>query len=282
MSSKVYLNGQIAEMNQSVVPVTNPALLHGVGLFETVRAYGGRTFRLGQHIDRMLASAKRFNMAIGQVPDQVPAAVQQVLDANDLQDARVRFTVTPPNPQEPDAGPNLLVTAQELSGYPRELYERGMTVYVCDQFRQSAHEPLAGHKTTSYFPRLLVLRNAQDRACGEGLWFTPENLLAEGCMSNVFLVKDGRLYTPPLNTPVLPGITRAAILELASEMQIPAEESPRTIKDLLEADEVFITNAIMEVMPVTRVEKKPIAKEKPGPLTHRLAQAYQELTCTAG
>ena len=85
-----------------------------------------------------------------------------------------------------------------------------------------------------------------------------------------------------MNTPVLPGITRAAVLELASELDIPAEESPRTIKDLLDADEVFLTNAIMEVMPVTRIEKKPIAKEKPGPITRRLAQAYEELTCSAG
>ena len=118
MSARVYLNGRIVEMDQAAVPVTNPGLLHGVGLFETIRAYSGRTFRLDQHIDRMATSAKRFNMSIGQVPEQVSDAIQQVLEANGLQDARVRFTVTPPNPQEPDAGPNLLVTAQELTGYP--------------------------------------------------------------------------------------------------------------------------------------------------------------------
>ncbi|HOW72203.1 MAG TPA: aminotransferase class IV [Phycisphaerae bacterium] len=277
MGTKVYLNGRIVEMGEAAVPVSNPALLHGVGLFETVRAYGGRPFRLGRHVHRMLASAERLNMSIGQVSEQVPAAVRQVLEANRLGEARVRFTVTPPAPQEPDAGPNLLVMAQELAGYPDGLYERGMTVYVCDQYRQSVQDPLAGHKTTSYFPRLLVLRNAQDRACGEGLWFTPENLLAEGCMSNVFLIKDGCLATPPLNTPVLPGVTRAAILELAGQEGIPAEESPRTIRDLLEADEVFLTNAIMEVMPVTRVERKAIAGERPGPLTQRLARGYREL-----
>lgn len=280
MAASVYLNGRIMGISEAAMPVSNPALLHGVGLFETLRAYGGRPFRLNQHIERMLASARRFNMSVGQIPEQIRSAIRQVLDANRLQDARIRFTVTPPSPQAEHAGPNLLVTAQELVGYPPELYRQGMTVYVCDQYRQSAHDPLAGHKTTSYFPRLLVLRNAQDRACGEGLWFTPQNLLAEGCMSNVFLVKNERLHTPPLDTPVLPGITRAAILELAGRIGIPVDESPRSIKDLLEADEVFLTNAVMEVMPVTRVEKKAIADEKPGPVTHRLAEAYQELVCS--
>jgi len=277
MTPRVYLNGKLIEIHKAAVPVSNPALLHGVGLFETLRAYDGRPFRLQEHIERMKASAGKLNMPVLELIEQVPDAVQQVLEANRLKNARVRFTVTPPGQVEPADEPTLLVVAQETAGYPQELYERGMTVYACTDYRQSGHDPLVGHKTTSYFSRLLVLRDGQDRACGEALWFTPANHLAEGCISNVMLVKDGRLRTPPLDTPILPGITRAIVLELARAAGIAVEEDPCTITDVLEADELFLTNAIMEVMPVTHMERKAIGSEKPGPVTRKLAAAYRDL-----
>lgn len=278
MSEKVYLNDQLIDARHAKVGVSNPALLHGVGLFETLRTYDGRPFRLQRHIERMKRSAKKLDMAVGHAIDQVPEAVQAVLDANNLTDARLRFTVTPPSPQHEDERPTLLVAAQATTGYPEELYQQGMAVFLCTQFRQSAHDPLAGHKTTSYLPRLMVLRNAQNRDCGEALWFTPANLLAEGCISNVFLIKKGKLTTPPLDTPILPGVTREAVLELAADNDIPAEESACTVNDLLDADEVFLTNAVMEVMPVTRIERRAIADEKVGPVTRRLAKLYRQLT----
>lgn len=278
MSEQAYLNGRLVNLREAAVDVTNPSLLHGVGLFETLRVYRGRPFRLAQHVERMKASAGRLSMPLGRAIEQIAGAVEMVLEANGLQDARVRFTVTPPSsPDHPDET-TLLVTAQQITGYPKELYEKGMTVFICNDYRQSSHDPLAGHKTTSYFPRLIALRDAQAHQCGEALWFTPDNLLAEGCISNVFMVKDGQLRTPPLNTPVLPGITRAVVLELARADGIPTEESPCTINTLLDADEVFLTNAIMEIMPVTRVERRSIADEKPGPVTRRLAGVYRDLT----
>ena len=278
MSEKVYLNGELIDVGHAKVSISNPALLHGVGLFETLRTYDGQPFRLQQHIDRMTRSADKLDMAVGHVIDQVPEAVQSVLDANELTNARVRFTVTPPSPSREDDHPMLLVAAQATTGYPSELYERGMTVFLCTQFRQTAHDPLASHKTTSYLPRLMALRNAQNRSCGEALWFTPENLLAEGCISNVFLVKKGQLITPPIDTPILPGVTREAVLELAADHDLAAEESACTIDDLLDADEVFLTNAIMEVMPVTRIERRCIADEKVGPIARQLAELYTQLT----
>ncbi len=282
MNPRVYLNGKIVESNKACVPASNPSLLHGVGLFETLRVYDGRVFALERHVERMKASADKLNMPVREQIERAADAVEEVVETNRLRNARVRFTVTPPGQMEPADEPTLLVAGQETAGYPQELYERGMTVYVCTDYRQSRQDPLAGHKTTSYFPRLLVLRNGQDRACGESLWFTPENHLAEGCLSNVFIVKDGTLLTPPLDTPVLPGITRAIVLELAEKARVPCEERPCTINDLLGADEVFLTNAIMEIMPVTRVEKKEIGAEKPGAITKLLAEAYRQLTATGG
>lgn len=276
MSEKVYLNGELLDSAKASVSVWNPSFLQGVGLFETLRTYGGRPFRLDIHIDRLTMSATHFKMPIAEVTGLIPEAVRTVLDANRLSDARIRITVTPPAPTDPDARPVLLVTAQAVAGYAPELHEKGMTVLLCTDYRQSSLDPLTGHKTTSYFPRLAALRVAHERGCGESLWFTPQNQLAEGCISNVFLVKGGRLRTPPLETPVLPGITRNAVLRLAAEAGIDAGEASCTVDDLLDADEVFLTNAIMEVMPVTHIERKPIGNEKPGAITVQLLGAYRK------
>jgi len=277
MNPKVYLNGQLIENVKATVPVSNPGLLHGVGLFETLRSYDGRPFKLPEHIERLRASAVALNMPVDDAIEKIPVAVEQVLDANKLKDARIRFTVIPPGPQTSSAEPTLLVAAEATAGYPAELYEQGMMVYVCDTYRQSKFDPLVGHKTTSYLSRLLALRNAHDRACGEALWFTPDNYLAEGSISNIFIVKNGQLRTPPLDTPILPGVTRATVLQIARQLECPTEETACTLKDLLEADEIFLTNAIMEIMPVTNIERKPVANEKPGPLTQKLAVTYQAL-----
>lgn len=276
MAEQVYLNGKLVDAVQAQVSAGNPAFLHGVGLFETLRAYDGRAFALGRHVERMRTSAGQLDMPLGDVLERVPEAVRQVLAVNGLKNARIRFTATPPGAGESAAEPTLLVAAQETAGYPPELYEKGMTVCICDRYRQSSQDPLAGHKTTSYYSRLMALRMAQAKQCGEALWATPANHLAEGSISNLFLVKGGRLRTPPVDTPVLPGITRGIVLELAGESGLTADEAPCTIDDLLDADEVFLTNAIMEVMPVARIERRAIANEQPGAVTRRLHELYRQ------
>ena len=281
-AEKISLNGHLVDANQACVRVTNPALLHGVGLFETLRAYAGRPLLLERHIERMAASAKALNMPLESAMGRIPEAVRQVIEANHLSDARIRFTVTPPGSSEADDEPTLIVRGEPTTGYPAELYERGMTVGICERYRQSAADPLAGHKTTSYFPRLVAPRDVQDRGCGEVLWFTPDNRLAEGSMTNVFVVKSGRLRTPPLDTPVLPGVTRGMVIELAVGEGLAVEEQACTINDLLDADEVFLTNAVMEVMPVTHVERRAIADEQVGAITKQISRAYRQLTVTPG
>ncbi len=281
MNAMVYLNGEVLELAEAKVAASNPGLLHGVGLFETLRSYAGRPFRLDAHLERMRRSAETLNMPLGNTLERVAEAIGMVLQANELSEARIRFTVTPPSAHDAAGENTLLVAAEQILGYPPELYQKGMTVFICTNYRQSVQDPLAGHKTLSYLPRLIALRDAQNRHCGEALWFTPENLLAEGCISNVFLVKGGRLRTPPLDTPILPGVTRAAVLDLAEEEGIVAEQDRLTINDLLDADEVFLTNSIMEVMPVTRVERRGIGDEKPGPITQKLTEAYHRLTRSA-
>jgi branched-subunit amino acid aminotransferase/4-amino-4-deoxychorismate lyase len=171
--------------------------------------------------------------------------------------------------------PTLLITATEFRPYPPEFYDKGVLVVLCPS-RQNPTDPTCGHKTTSYYSRLLALQLAHQRLATEALWFTTDNRLAEGCVSNVFLVKNSVLQTPPIGTPVLPGIARRTVCEVAQQQSIELGEKDLTINDVLGADEIFLTNVIMGVLPVVEVEKHSVGEGKVGPVTRRLREAFAQ------
>ena len=214
--------------------------------------------------------------------EELPSRVDflDLLERNELPVARVRVTVSAGSMQgdpEAEARPlTVCVTAAPLAPPPEVVYENGVQV-VITKHRVSPSDPMAGHKTIAYLPRLLGLREAQRAGCMEALWFTTSKYLAEGSISNVFVVHHGVLKTPPLDTPVLPGVARGAVLELAHQAGIEAEECPLSIDDLLDAEEVFLTNVIMQVMPVVRVEKHDIGDHRVGPQTRQLSKLFQDL-----
>ena len=275
----VFLNGQLVAAEEAKVSVFDGGFLHGAGLFETMRADFGRIFRLDAHLDRLLASAEKLGLPIERPDLPLTSDFENLLLANGLQSARVRLTVTAGSMAAAAQAADrpvltVCVTAGALTPYPPELYQRGMSVIITT-FQQAVADPLCGHKTINYLPRILALRSAHRVGCQEALWFTPANHLAEGSISNVFVVKGGALATPPLNTPVLPGISRAVVLEIAGEESIPAEEKQLNINDLLDADEVLLTNSSMQVMPVCRVEKRGIGAGRPGPMAERIGRAFR-------
>lgn len=272
----VDLNGSLLAAAEALVSTTDLGVLYGIGLFETMRAYGGRVFRFREHLERLLASAEALKLPITRemLPDH--KRLSALLSANDLNDARVRLTVSGGSPGVDGVEHMVLATAVEVQPLPEEYHTRGITVAVCSQ-TQLTTDPLAGHKTTCFWSRLRALHEAQLHGCGEALWFTEKRELAEGSISNVFIVKDGVVKTPPIGTPVLPGITRAAVIELCGQHSIPCEQTALTIDDLLDADEAFICNSIMEIVPVCRVERKAVGDEKVGGITQRLSAAYQVL-----
>jgi branched-chain amino acid aminotransferase len=280
MTTIAYLNGRYIPESEAAISASDGAFLHGAGLFETMRAENGCVFRLERHLDRLQRSAAALLKPIerSELPDE--DVFVELLKRNEMLTARVRLTVTPGPMRSRTEGPapplNVLISATKLAGYPPEQYRIGVAVVVCP-FKQSPSDPLAGHKTTAYLPRLLGLRQAQRVGCMEALWFTTENCLAEGSISNVFIVTKGTLRTPPLETPVLPGIARATALEIAAEAGIPTKEEPLDINDLLDADEVILTNAVMQVMPVIKVEKHDIDAGRPGPIAQQLLEAYRVL-----
>jgi len=273
----VFLNDKLVDINDARIPAGDGGFLYGAGLFETMRANNGVVFRLSDHLDRLLSSAKILSIEHSYNKEYLKDSIYKVLKANDLTDARIRLTLSAGAMSQSQArsGAILLITAAKLQPYPAEYYNKGVLVVLCP-FRQNVSDPTCGHKTTSYLSRMLALKQAHEKKAAEALWFTTDGRLAEGCISNVFLVKDSCLYTPVANTPVLPGIARKTVCEAAIANKVELVEKDLTIDDLLSANEVFITNVIMQVMPVVGIEKHTVGDGKPGVTTRKLRDYYDE------
>jgi branched-chain amino acid aminotransferase len=278
MAEKVFLNDKIIDIDKACISVTESGYLYGAGLFETMRSHNGVVFALADHLDRLFSSAKALSIEVGYDREFIIDAIDKLLQENKLTAARLRLTLTGGPMSGPDENrrATLLITASKLQPYPPEYYKKGVLV-VLSPFRQNPYDPTCGHKTTSYFPRMLALKMAHQKRAAEALWFTTDNRLAEGCVSNVFLVKDSTLYTPLLKTPVLAGIARKTIFRLAQQNSIKLVEKDLIIDDVLAADEIFLTNVIMQVLPVVSVEKHIVGKGKPSPMAKELKEKFEEL-----
>ncbi|MEK6675678.1 MAG: aminotransferase class IV [Planctomycetota bacterium] len=280
MSAFVYWNGSIIPESEAAVGIHDGAWLHGAGLFETMLAENGRIFRLEAHVERLRKSAEKLLRPIEREVLPTRDRLEALLSQNAHESARVRLTVSSGSMRgsEADQAPpwTICATTAPLTEYPSSLYETGIHVIICP-YKQNVDDPIVGHKVTAYLSRLMGLRRAQEARCMEAIWFTTKNELAEGSIANVFLVRGGVLYTPPLETPVLPGIVRATVLELARKLDIVAEERRLFIADLLDAGECFLTNSIQGIMPVIRVERHDVGDGLVGTVTTKLRQAYRDL-----
>ncbi len=289
---QAWLNGALVPMDQAKVSAFDAGFQHGVGLFETMAARHGRVFRVLEHMERLRASAIELGLAEGLRPEALADAVEQTVAANGLREARVRLTLTGGDMNMLARGaagavrhdPTILVQVQPPTPYPPELFAQGVGVRVADG-RLNLLDAFAGHKTLWYWPRLHALQAAGAAGLHEALWFDMTNALACGCVSNVFVVKDGAIHTPfargeepkgGLRSAVLPGVTRAAVLSLAQELGMDAAPRRLDVGQLLEAEEVFLTNSSWQVLPVVRVEQRVIGSGGPGPATTELRRALLE------
>ncbi len=275
MAQKVFFNDDIVDSSQAFISCADGGFLYGAGLFETMRASNGVVFALDDHLDRFFASADKLNINLRGDKKFTADAVYETLNANELKEARIRLTATSGMVNAEKTEPTLLITAVNFEPYPKSYYDKGIMV-ILNSYRQNPQDVLAGHKTTSYFSRIFALSIAHQKRAAEALWFTTEGQLGEGCVSNVFIVKDSVVYTPSLKTGILPGIARKTVLSLAGKNSIKTEEKELTIDDLLGADEVFITNVIMQVMPVIGIEAHNVGNSKPGAMTKKIAAIYTE------
>ncbi len=272
---KVFLNDSIIDSDKAKINSSDSSFLYGAGLFETMRCNNGRIFSLSDHLDRLFFSSKALSINISYNRKYITDAIYKTIAANELVDARVRLTVSSGPIGSEEQGSALLVAATKLESYPEQLYQKG-ALAVLSSYKQNPFDPVVGHKTTSYFSRLIVLKAAHQQKATEAIWFTVDNRLAEGCVSNVFLVKDGVLHTPSVETPILAGIARKSLCQIATDNSMELVEKFLYINDLLDADEVFMSNVIMQVLPVTNIEAHQVGDGKVGPVTQKIAKLFAE------
>jgi branched-subunit amino acid aminotransferase/4-amino-4-deoxychorismate lyase len=287
---KTYLNGTLLDDHDARISPQDAGFQHAVGLFETMFATHGRVFRLDRHLARLKRSAAELGLAAEMDTAPLADAVRQTLAANELDVARLRLTVTAGTlsmlrSSEGDDAlkvvPTVCVQASEPTAFAPGYFERGVRVRLYGQ-GANPFDITAGHKTVNYWARLRSLRQAAASDCAEAIWLSVTNHLASGAVSNLFLVKDGELLTPiargeekpeALPAPVLPGVTREAVVEAAQARGIDVQKRMLTVEDLLDADEVFLTNSNWKVLPVVAVEQKDIADGKVGDVTRSLREA---------
>ena len=281
---KVYLNGEVLPAGEAFVPLDDRAVLFGDGIFETVRAYRGRPFRLERHLDRLEDGCRVLRLELPNRAEEVKNAVMSLLEENGLSDegdAYVRITAT----GGPSTGPKMLerkgptglfIIARPYEGYPEHLYREGVSL-VMSGIKRNSSSPLSSLKSSNYLDSLIARQEAIDQGADDAVMLTTAGNLAEATSSNLFMVREGNVLTPDIGCGFLPGVTREAVIELCGELGITCTPVMAGTDVLLSAGEVFLTSSLMEVMPVRRIARKQIGKKCPGRVTARLAKAYREL-----
>ena len=286
MAEIIYLNGRLIPRSKAKLSPFDHGFLYGYGLFETMRAYQGHIFRLDHHLTRLRRSAQSLGLThsilnVVEGKQSLEAACTKTLEANKLKDARLRLTVSAgEGDMTPDpntcSSPTVLVTARNLVPLPPGKYESGFKAAL-SPLRRNSQSPLSRLKSTCYMENILARMQAKAMGCDEAILLNEQGYLAEGSITNIFLVSKGKLITPSLESGVLPGITREAVLEIARVSNIKTQERQVELQELIEAEEAFVTNSILELMPLTWFDGKPISTGKPGQLTRELIAAYRKL-----
>lgn len=279
MSEIIYLNGSLIPRSQARISVLDYGFLYGFGLFETMRAYEGQVFRLDSHLSRLARSAEILGLPIRMT--DLKDAVMATIQANQLGDARIRITVSiGEGSMVPDPStckqPTVLILAGDYHPYPEQIYQKGFRAVV-SSIRRNSGSPLSRLKSANYLENMLVKQEARAAGVDEALCLNEKGLLAEASMSNIFLVDDGVLRTPGEESGILPGVTRGVVLELASRLGISTLEHDVRLVELSQAQETFLTNSLIEIMPLTEIEGRPVGSGRPGPVTQRLMADYRKL-----
>lgn len=277
---KVYLNGEIVDGDQARVSVFDRGFMYGDGAFETVRCYDGRPFCGAQHWRRLDRGLGHLSIPPPLTSCQLNDAVVALLDANQLLDAVIRVEVTRGvGPRGPgtsfDARPTVVITCSKCIPPAESMYQRGVGVVISRVRRVPDACVPSDVKTANYINHILARRDAEVAGDYESLMLDLRGNVAEGATSNVFFVSQGVLYTPDLASDILPGLTRTLVVELAGAESVAVKETACTTSDIKTADEVFLTNSVIEVMPVRTVDGVTMGRECPGPVTLKLMAAYK-------
>ena len=284
---KIYLNGKLVPEEDAVVSVFDHGLLYGDGIFEGIRIYNGKVFRLDDHIDRLFKSAKAICLNMPLTHEELVKAVIETCKANDISDGYVRLIVTRGvgglglNPYLCNE-PQVIIIASEIQLYPPELYETGMNVVTVGTMRNQVEALNPRIKSLNYLNNVMAKIEAINAGVLECIMLNPQGFVAEASGDNIFVIRDKMLLTPPTWCGALEGITREVVMELAPKCGLTVKEDVLTRYDLYIADEMFLTGTAAEIISVVNVDKREIGSGKPGPLTKQLLELYTQETRNTG
>jgi len=284
---RIFIDGKYYDQRAAKVSVLDHGLLYGDGIFEGIRAYNGRVFRLSEHIDRLFCSAKAILLTIPMSHADIMEAVVDTCRRNKIRDGYIRLVVTRGvgtlglNPNR-CKNPSIIIIADKIQLYPPELYQKGMAIITVPTVRNlhSALNPAI--KSLNYLNNILAKIEANNAGCEEAIMLNAEGYVSECTGDNLFIVKNGHLSTPPLSAGALYGIARQVVIEMAQEASHTVSEPNLTRYDVFNADECFLTGTGAEIVPVVKVDGRVIGNGKPGPVTQKLVARYRALTKMSG
>jgi branched-chain amino acid aminotransferase len=282
MTPKIYINGKLYDKNDAKISVYDHGLLYGDGVFEGIRVYDGKVFRLREHVERLYESARHIWLEIPLNREQMAEAITQTVQANRKQNGYIRAVVTRGggslglDPRK-TTDPQVIIIVDDISLYPEEVYDNGLEIITASTIRNHPNALSPRVKSLNYLNNIMAKIEGVRAGCFEALMLNHEGHIAECTGDNVFLVKRGVLKTPPTHAGILEGVTRNAVLELARAANIPAQECTLTRHDVYAADECFLSGTAAEVIAVVKCDGRAIGNGKPGPITRQLRERFHQL-----
>jgi branched-chain amino acid aminotransferase len=287
MGLKVFINGEFYDKENAKISVFDKAYLYGDGVFEGIRAYDGKVFKLDEHVDRLFEGAKAIMLEPPYNKDEVKKIILETCKANNVKDAYIRPVLSRGigdlglNPFIAKK-PSFVVIVDKLVMYPREIYEKGMSIIVASTVRSSLNTLPPVVKSLNYLNSILAKIEAVNAGVSEAVMLNENGFISECTGDNIFIVRKGVLITPPREAGILEGITRETVIEIAKKNGIPVEEKLFPKIDLYIADEAFLTGTGAEVVPVTSVDKRIIGNGEPGKITKFILEEYRKITRSEG
>jgi branched-chain amino acid aminotransferase len=285
----IYIDGEFVPQSQATLPLFDHGFLYGDGVFEGVRVYNGRVFRMEPHLERLIFSARALAFEVGGMTvESLSKAVLETCRRNGHANGYIRVNLSRGtglglDPSHIDNTPRLVIATRELRLYGGDLYERGLTMVTCATRVPPADAIDPRIKCTGkYINNIMAKMEANRVGAGEGLMLNQQGYVAEATGDNLFVVHKGALLTPPPSAGCLKGVTRAVAMELATELGVPVREENLTLYDVYTADECFLTGTAAEVIPAVELDRRPIGDGTPGPITRRVIDAFRALTASTG
>ncbi|MEX2176402.1 MAG: branched-chain-amino-acid transaminase [Pirellulaceae bacterium] len=283
MPLKIYISGKLYDKEDAKISVYDHGLLYGDGVFEGLRSYGGKVFRLAQHLERLWESARAIWLEIPLTREEMAKAVNDTLAANGIRDGYIRLIVTrgagalglDPNRC---SNPQVIVIADHIQLYPQEMYEQGLSIITASTIRNHSAALSPRIKSLNYLNNIMAKIEGLQAGCVEALMLNAKGEVAECTGDNIFIVRKGVLQTPPIDAGILEGITREAVIEMAQAMQLSVQQIALARHDIFIAEECFLTGSAAEIIPVVKLDSRVIGDGKPGAITKKLTERFHQLT----